>query len=111
VDAAQRSPAPEPWGSFPRLTDLGLAADAVRRGWAALAYGRWQTSQWLGAWKPLVREEGCFQAHPYGGYRPVDCDLVGFFRPRLQACPTQHYSCAAGKALPAISVGIAARVG
>jgi hypothetical protein len=41
----------------------------------------------------------------------VACDLVGFFRPRLQDCPTKHYSSAAGKALPAISLGIAARVG
>jgi hypothetical protein len=41
----------------------------------------------------------------------VACDLVGFFRPRLQDCPTQHSSSTAGKALPAIPVGIAARVG
>lgn len=39
------------------------------------------------------------------------CDLVGFCRPRLQDCPTKHYSSAAGKALPAIPLGIAARVG
>ena len=65
----------------------------------------------LDAWEQLVREEGCFQAHQYGGYRPVACDLVGFFRPRLQDCSTKHYSAAAGKALPAIPVGIAARVG
>ena len=37
--------------------------------------------------------------------------MVGFFRPRLQACPTKPYSSAAGKALPAIPVGIAARIG
>jgi hypothetical protein len=65
----------------------------------------------LGVWEQLVREEGCFQAHQYGGYRPIACDLVGFFRPRLQACPTKHYSSAAGKALPAIPVDIVARVG
>ena len=96
---------------IPGLADLGLAADAVRRGWAALAYGQWQAPQLLRAWEQLVREEGRFQAHHYGGYRPVACDVVGFFRPRLQACPTKHYSSAAGKALPAIPVGIAARVG
>jgi hypothetical protein len=96
---------------IPGLADLGLAADAVRRGWTALAYGKWYASQLLDAWEHLVREEGCFRAHQYGGYRPVACDLVGFFRPRLQDCPTKHYSAAAGKALPAISVGIAARIG
>src|SRR5262249_41467865 len=56
-------------------------------------------------------EEQAFHAHHYGGYRPVACDLVGFFRPRLQDCPTQHYSSAAGKALPAIPLGLAAHVG
>src|SRR2546428_3440468 len=96
---------------IPGLADLGLAADAVRRCWAALAYGKWHVAQLLDAWEQLVREEGCFQAHQYGGYRPVACDLVGFFRPRLQDCSTKHYSAAAGKALPAIPVGIAARVG
>ena len=30
---------------IPRLADLGLAADAVRRCWAALAYGKWQAQQ------------------------------------------------------------------
>lgn len=96
---------------IPGLADLGLAADAVRRCWAALAYGKWHAARVLEAWEQLVREEGCFQPHQYGGYRPVACDLVGFLRPRLQDCPTKHYSSAAGKALPAIPVGIAARVG
>jgi len=96
---------------IPGLADLGLAADAVRRCWAALAYGKWHASQLLEAWEQLLREEGCFQAHQYGGYRPLACDVVGFFRPRLQDCPTKPYSSAAGKALPAIPMGIAARVG
>ena len=96
---------------IPGLAHLGLAADAVRRCWAALAYGKWHAAQLLGAWEQLVREEGCLQAHRYGGYRPVACDRVGFFRPRLQGCPTKHYSSTAGKALLAIPVGLAARVG
>lgn len=96
---------------IPGLAALGLAEDAVRRCWAALAYGKWHASQLLEAWEQCVREEEVFHAHQYGRYRPVACDLVGFFRPRLQGCPTKHYSSAAGKALPAIPVGIAARVG
>src|SRR5438128_9086319 len=96
---------------IPGLAALGLAAAAVRRAWAALAYGQWHATQLLEAWEQLVREEQLFHAHQYGGYRPVACDLVGFFRPRLQDCPTKHYSSAAGKALPAIPVGIAGRVG
>ena len=34
---------------IPGLADLGLAADAVRRCWAALAYGKWHASQLLEA--------------------------------------------------------------
>ena len=59
---------------IPGLAHLGLAADAVRRCWAALAYGKWHASQLLGAWEQLVREDGCLQAHRYGGDRPVACD-------------------------------------
>ena len=71
---------------IPGLAALGLAAAAVRRAWAALAYGQWHAAQLLEAWEQFVQEEEVFHAHQYGGYRPVACDLVGFFRPRLQDC-------------------------
>jgi hypothetical protein len=96
---------------IPGLAALGLAAEAVRRAWVALAYGKWHAAQLLDAWGHLVQEEQAFHAHQYGGYRPGACDLVGFFRPRLRDGPTKHYSSVAGKALPAIPLGIAARVG
>jgi hypothetical protein len=41
----------------------------------------------------------------------VAVDITAFWRPRLQGCPTSHYHATAGKALPAIPVGIIARVG
>ena len=96
---------------IPGLAALGLAAEAVRRAWAALAYGTWHTAQLLEAWEQLVREEQVFHAHQYGGYRPVACDRVGFFRPRRQDCPTTPSSAPAGQALPASPLGLAARVG
>jgi hypothetical protein len=46
-----------------------------------------------------------------GGYHPFAGDTTGFWRPHLRGCPTQHYSAAAGKALPAIPLGMLARVG
>ena len=35
----------------------GLAAEAVRRAWAALAYGQWHAAQLREAWAQRVREE------------------------------------------------------
>lgn len=96
---------------IPGLAALGLDPPAVRRAWAALAQGHWETARLVTAWEHQVQQEGCWQPRQHGGYRPVACDLIGFFRPRLQHCPTTHYRADAGQALPAIPVGIAARVG
>jgi len=96
---------------IPALADTGLPDDAVRRAWAALAYGDWQIDPLLAHWRRLVLAEGKWQPHCHGGYRPVVADGVGFFRPRLQDCPTRHYASPAGKALPAIPFGMLARIG
>jgi hypothetical protein len=96
---------------IPGLAETGLPADAVRRAWAALCYGRWKTEGFLFAWQQLVQEEARFVSHRHGGFRPVACDLVGFFRPHLQDCSTKHYSGQARKALPAIPLGLLARIG
>ena len=96
---------------IPALANFGLCAAAVRRAWAALAYGCWSTAQLLTAWQQVVQDDGHWQTHRHGGYWPVACDLPGFWRPRLPGCPTTHYCAQAGKALPAIPLGLAARIG
>jgi hypothetical protein len=96
---------------IPGLAALGLSPPAIRRAWAALAYGDWETARLVTRWQQQVQAEGWWRPRQHGGYCPVACDLVGFFRPRLQGCVTSHYHPVAGKALPAIPVGIAARVG
>ena len=96
---------------IPGLAALGLPDAAVRRAWAALAYGRWDNGPLLARWEQQVLAEGQWQPHVHGGYRPVAADGVGFFRPRLADCATRHYSSAAGKALPAIPFGMVARIG
>lgn len=93
------------------LDDAGLPKAAVRRSMAALAYGDWEIAPLVAAFDQTVRTEGVWEPRSHDGYRPVVCDLVGFFRPRLQGCKTKHYSPAAGKSLPAISLGVAVRVG
>ena len=56
---------------IPGLAAFGLSDAAVRRAWAALAYGRWHTSTLLAAWQKLVQDDGAWQVHRHGGYRPV----------------------------------------
>jgi hypothetical protein len=87
---------------MPGLAVYGLSAAGVRRAWAALVYGGWSTTRVLSAWQRVVQDDGHWQAHRHGDYRPEAGDLVGFWRPRLQACPTKHSCAQAGKALPAM---------
>jgi hypothetical protein len=96
---------------IPSLADLGLSADAVRRSEAALAKGRWKTGNLVTAWHKAVLEQGHFVAHCYEGFRPVACDLIGFFRPKLQNCSDKHYTSRANKALPAVVFCLIATVG
>lgn len=96
---------------FPGLSAVGLSAGAVRRAWMALGQGSWTSDRLVTSWARVVEAEGFWQPHQHGGYHPVAVDITGFFRPRLQGCPTSHYSATAGKALPAIPLGIIARIG
>lgn len=96
---------------IPALYQLGLSIPAVRRAWAAFAYGDWCIAQLLQRWQTIVTREGRWHARQHGGYRPVVLDLTGFFRPHLQACPSKHFDGRAGKALPAIPLALIAAVG
>ena len=96
---------------FPGLSAVGLSEGAVRRAWVALGRGSWTSDRLVKSWARVVEAEGFWQPHLHGGYHPVAVDITAFSRPRLQACPTSHYSTTAGKAVPAIPVGIIARIG
>lgn len=96
---------------IPALSASGLSMGAVRRAWAALAYGAWEVGPLLVKFQDLVRHEGRWQRHWVAGLRPVAVDQVGFFRPRLKDCPTKHFASQVGKALPAIPFGVLTAVG
>ncbi|GAC1458258.1 MAG: hypothetical protein PVSMB4_17890 [Ktedonobacterales bacterium] len=96
---------------IPGLSACGLADRAVRRAWAALGQGDWTMEELLAQWRALVAAEGRWQVHTHGGYHPLAVDVTGFWRPQLQGCPTRHFQAEAGKALPAILVGLIGRVG
>ncbi len=96
---------------IPGLSACGLPERAVRRAWAALGQGDWTSAALLARWRGLVGAEGHWQPHTHGGYHPVGVDVTGFWRPRLQTCPTRHDHAEAGTALPAIPLGLIARTG
>jgi hypothetical protein len=96
---------------IPGLDACGLSRQAVRRAWAALGQGNWTSERLLAQWAQLVQSARHWQAQTHGGYHPVPVDVTAFWRPRLRGCLTTHYDAEAGKALPAIPVGLVARVG
>jgi hypothetical protein len=96
---------------FGGLSEAGLSGEQSRRAWAALGRGQWSSAALIEEWERLIEREGRWQATEYGGYRPVAADVTGFWRPRLKGCPTKHYSAEAGRALPAIPLGLVVRVG
>lgn len=59
----------------------------------------------------MVAAEGHWHVQTHGGYHPIGVDVTAFWRPRLRDCPTTHYSADAGRALPAIPLGLIGRVG
>ena len=97
---------------FPALQQMGLSQAEVRRVWAAFAEGKWQIADLLGQWQQQVEDEAHWQEHRLGGYRVKAIDLVGFWRPKLKSSQTtSHFKGEAGRALPAIVLGVVTRVG
>lgn len=96
---------------FPALQQMGLSSTEVRQVHAAFAEGQWQISDLLAQWQQQVEAEGIWQEHRLGDYRVKAIDLTGFWRPTLKNCPSTHYQGEAGKALPAIVLGLVTRVG
>jgi hypothetical protein len=96
---------------FPALQAIGLSPPAVRRAWAAFHYGSWQIDELLVAWQDYVQEQLDGEGHRYEGYRPKAIDLTAFWRPTLKKAVSKHYHSVAGKALPAIVLGLVGWVG
>ena len=91
---------------FPALKATGLSDDAVRRAWAAFRGGVWQIAVLLRLWQTHIEGLEGWQYHRHAGYRAVNVDITAFYRPQLKNCPSKHYYAPAGKALPAVIMGL-----
>jgi hypothetical protein len=96
---------------FPALKSIGLTDEEVRRAWAAMRYGAWQTETLLETWQTFVADQGEWQASCYAGYYTKAVDITAYWRPCLKGLESKHYNSEAGKALPAVVFGMIGRVG
>jgi hypothetical protein len=96
---------------IPALASTGLNAQATRRAWGAVRYGQWQIAELLREWQVYVRGLAGWTVARYEGYRALTVDVTAFWRPTLKGCPSQHYHPAAGRALPAVIIGLVGEVG
>ncbi len=96
---------------FPALQNAGIADKEARQAEASLREGKWDVRSLLRRFGWLIRQEQHTKRVCIGQWRPLLIDWVGFFRPRLSGCSSKHYDSAAGKALPAIELGMVATVG
>ncbi len=96
---------------FPALQSTGIGKLAVRRAWTAFRGGMWQISELMVAWEKYMQEEQKWQPRRYENYYAVAIDTTPFWRPKLQGLLTKYYHSVAEKALPAVVLGLVARIG
>lgn len=78
----------------------------VRRSWAALRYGSWESNELLENLRIYVASENHWCARTHGGYQVVSVDMTGFWRPHLKGWLGRHYHSTAQRALPAVVFGV-----
>ena len=96
---------------FPALKSIGLKDEEVRRAWAAMRYGAWQTETLIKTWQAYVAGQDEWQASQHGGYYTKAVDITAYWRPTLKGLRSQYYDADADKALPAVVFGMVGRVG
>ena len=96
---------------FPALQATGIGGAAVRRAWQAFHGGMWQIGELINAWETYMITQQQWQPRRYEGYYAVPIDTTPFWRPKLQGLQSKYYHSVAEKALPAIILGLVARIG
>jgi len=96
---------------FPALQSTGIGEQAVRRAWKAFHSGMWQISELIVTWNQYMQEQQRWQPRTYEGYYAVAVDTTPFWRPKLKGLKSKYYNSVAEKALPAVILGLVARIG
>ena len=91
---------------FPALKASGLSDAAVRRAWASFRGEVCQIAVLLRLWQAQIEELPQWRYHQHCGHRAVSVEITAFYRPQLKDCPSKHYYPPAGKALPAVIMGL-----
>jgi hypothetical protein len=71
----------------------------------------WQISELMVAWQSYMEEQQQWQPRRYEDYFAAPIDTTPFWRPKLQGLKSKYYHSGAEKALPAIIIGLVARIG
>lgn len=96
---------------FAALDGQGFTRQEVRRSWAALRSGKWEVNELLDNWQLYVASENQWRVRRHERYQAVGVDITGFWRPRLAGWVGKHYHSLAGKALPAVVMGVVVLAG
>lgn len=96
---------------FPSLQSTGIGEKAVRRSWGAFRGGMWQIGELMVVWTKYMEEQQQWQPRRYEKYYAMVIDTTPFWRPKLKGLSSKYYNSVAEKALPAIILGLVARIG
>ena len=91
---------------FTALAAKGFDKQVVRRSWAALRYGAWESNDLLDNWQLYVASENQWHVRRHERYQAVSVDITGFWRPRLKGWVGKHFHSLAQRALPAVVFGV-----
>lgn len=89
----------------------GQSQEEIRRCWQAVRYGKWHIGELIEQFRQQVIEEGSWQHHEWGGYRPLAADVTAIWRPKLQGWLGTVYRQLTGRRAVGIGFGLIVEVG
>ena len=94
---------------FPALKEAGFTDKQARQSEASLREGKYKIEKLLDENRKIIKRHNKSTPISINGHTPLLLDWVGFYRPNLKGCTSKHFQSTAGKALPAIELGMVAR--